>query len=140
LEYIKSRKATIGDRLKCTRFPNSMTGGFSTVDDPDVAVCLRPGTELEFDQDVDFGRRLTIFPLRFQYRTKPHRLARFRQINLDRLASHHDALEFPDGEIILVTSLRAGLTARVLQLPSEDRVVVGSPKMVVSKEDVAACA
>jgi len=31
---------------------------------------------------------------------------------------HHDALEFPDGQIVKVTRLVAGQTAIVLQLPA----------------------
>jgi hypothetical protein len=45
-------------------------------------------------------------------------VARFRQVNLNRPAAHHDALEFPDGKIVLVTDLREGQHATVLQLPS----------------------
>ena len=44
-------------------------------------------------------------------------VARFRQVNLNNPAAHHDALEFPDGEIVLVTNLSEGQTATVLQLP-----------------------
>ena len=32
--------------------------------------------------------------------------------------AHHDALEFPDGQIVKVTRLVAGQTATVLQLPA----------------------
>jgi hypothetical protein len=45
-------------------------------------------------------------------------VARFRQVNLNRPAAHHDALEFPDGKIVLVTDLCEGQHATVLQLPS----------------------
>jgi hypothetical protein len=47
-----------------------------------------------------------------------HRVARFRQIDLNNPHAHHDALEFPDGQIVLVTRLVAGQTATVLQLPA----------------------
>ena len=55
------------------------------------------------------------------------KVARFRQINQDRRTSHRDALEFPDGEVVLLTSLWEGQHATVLQLPasatrSEDEV------------------
>ena len=29
------------------------------------------------------------------------RLARFRQVNMDNPVAHHDALEFPDGQVVL---------------------------------------
>jgi len=45
------------------------------------------------------------------------RLARFRQIDLDKPNQHHDALEFANGRIVLVTDLAVGQTATVLQLP-----------------------
>ena len=34
---------------------------------------------------------------------------------------HHDALEFPDGQIALVTELREGQHTTVLQLPALER-------------------
>jgi hypothetical protein len=41
---------------------------------------------------------------------------RFRQINRP-VKYHHDALEFPDGRIVLLTRLCKGQHATVLQLP-----------------------
>ena len=49
------------------------------------------------------------------------RLARFRQINLDNAVTHHDALEFPDGQVILLTRLCEDQRATVLQLPAAAR-------------------
>jgi hypothetical protein len=46
------------------------------------------------------------------------RLARFRQIDTDKSHQHHDALEFSNGTIVLVTDLAAGQSATVLQLPA----------------------
>ena len=45
-------------------------------------------------------------------------MARFRQINTDRPHTHHDALEFPDGEVVLLTELWESQHATVLQLPA----------------------
>jgi hypothetical protein len=42
----------------------------------------------------------------------------FRQINRDYPMAHHDALEFPDGQIVLLTTLEEGQQATVLQLPA----------------------
>lgn len=47
-----------------------------------------------------------------------HRTAIFRQINKELAAAHHDALEFPDGQLALLTSLEEGQEAVVLQLPT----------------------
>jgi hypothetical protein len=41
---------------------------------------------------------------------------------MDRPNVHHDALEFPDGQIVLVTRLCEGQHATVLQLPASARV------------------
>ena len=47
------------------------------------------------------------------------RVARFRQIDIDKPYVHHDAIELPDGQIVLVTSLSDGQTLTVLQLPAD---------------------
>jgi hypothetical protein len=53
-----------------------------------------------------------------------HKTAIFRQVNKDRVAAHHDALEFPDGQIVLLTCVREGQEATVLQLPAEPMTAV----------------
>ena len=115
LHFVASRPARVGDKLVSTPFHTSPTRGFAAIDQADIAVCLLPGTEVAFEQDVEcdglFG-----FLRRLQ-----QKLARFRQINLDQPTMHHDALEFPDGEIVLVTQLREGQHATVLQLPALER-------------------
>jgi len=40
---------------------------------------------------------------------------------------HHDALEFPDGKIVLLTTLKPGQQATVLQLPAEPHKVQPKP-------------
>jgi hypothetical protein len=35
--------------------------------------------------------------------------------------THHDALEFPDGQVVLLSRLREGQRATVLQLPAAIR-------------------
>jgi hypothetical protein len=82
------------------------------VDDPATAVCLLPGTELAFDAEVqcETGRLIP-------WRWLGQKVARFRHINEDRPNAHHDALEFADGRIMLLTQLRKGQHATVLQLP-----------------------
>jgi hypothetical protein len=78
---------------------------------------LRPGTELAFEHDVECEPVLGILPSR----KIGQRLARFRQINMEQPCVHHDALEFPDGKIVLVTRLREGQQATVLQMPAAIR-------------------
>jgi hypothetical protein len=48
-----------------------------------------------------------------------HTVAIFRQINRGALHVNHDALEFPDGEIVLLTDIYEGQHASVLQLPAQ---------------------
>ena len=47
-----------------------------------------------------------------------HKTAIFRQVSPGKPVAHHDALEFPDGRIVLLTSLTQGQHATVLQLPA----------------------
>jgi len=114
LHHVASRPAKVGDKLVTTKFVNTPTGGFAAVDNRNVAVCLRPGTELAFERDVECEPALGILPSR----KIGQRLARFRQVNVEQPCVHHDALEFPDGKIVLVTRLREGQQATVLQMPA----------------------
>jgi hypothetical protein len=86
-----------------------------------MAVCVRPGTELSFARKVEC-RPSGAFPWRG--RVINYKMAVFRQINKENVATHHDALEFPDGQIVLLTSLHEGQQATVLQLPAEPKTVV----------------
>jgi hypothetical protein len=113
LHDVASRPATVGDKLVSTRFNNSITRGFSSPDQPDVAVCLPPGTELAFEKEVEAEATFRFLP----NKKYGHKVARFRQVNLDNPVAHHDALEFPGGETVLVTNLSEGQRATVLQLP-----------------------
>ena len=52
LMHIASRPAQVGDKLVSTRFHNSISRGFAAVGEANVAVCVLPGTEIAFDEDV----------------------------------------------------------------------------------------
>ena len=121
LHHVASRPAKVGDRLVSTKFMNSTTGGFAAVGEPEVAVCLRPGTEVAFDQDVAYERGLGLILPKMGYTTVREKVARFRQIDTHKPHVHHDALEFPDGQIVRVNDLREGQQATVLQLPVSPR-------------------
>ena len=114
LEHVATRPAKVGDKLVATDFANSITHGFAAVGEPNVAVCIRPGTELAFDRDVEYRHVLGFFPVR----KLRENVARFRQVNLNHPWEHHDALEFPSGKVILLTRLCTGQRATVLQLPA----------------------
>jgi hypothetical protein len=117
LHGVRSRPAKVEDKLITTKFWNTTTRGFGAVEEPNVAVCLLPGTEVAFDEEVK--RVPTGFQLVFRKSPLVHRVARFRQIDMDNPCTHHDALEFPDGQIVLLTHLREGQRATVLQLPAQ---------------------
>jgi hypothetical protein len=118
LQLVASRPAKVGERLVSTRFPNSSTRGFAPVGERNVAVCLLPGTELAFEKEVQCD---TAFAFRSR-RQLGHKVAQFRQVNQAQPNVHHDALEFPNGQIVLLTKLCEGQHATVLQLPAGPRV------------------
>jgi hypothetical protein len=119
LHSVATRPAQIDDKLMTTKFKKSTTRGFAAVGDPHVAVCLLPGTEIVFDENVE---REPSFGIGLLANEKiGQRLARFRQINMDNPVTHHDALEFPDGQVVLLTRLCVGQRATVLQLPAAVR-------------------
>jgi hypothetical protein len=111
LHLVASRPAKVGDKLVTTSFPHTVTRGFASLDDRNVAVCLRTGTELAFEEEVRFE---TGFVLSWRL---GHRVAKFQQVNKGRSNVHRDALEFPDGKIVMLTQLCEGQHATVLQLP-----------------------
>ena len=119
LHHVKSRPAKVGDKLRTVNF-NTGTRGFAAPEDSATAVCILPGTELAFSEEV----KCTPTPFGFSsWRTKTvnFRTAIFRQVNKDMPRVHHDALEFPDGTCVLLTELREGQEATVLQLPAQPK-------------------
>ena len=117
LHLVMSRPASVGERLVSAKFAHSITHGFAAVNEPNVAVCLLPGTEVAFDNEVEFDHRWSFFHKQKAVGT----VARFRQVNMDNPNAHHDALEFANGRIVLVHALREGQHATVLQLPAAQR-------------------
>ncbi len=110
LHNVKSRRAKVGDKLTTRNFGTG-TRGFAAPEDASMAVCLLPGTELSFVEEVA-GVRL------WWSKIIEHKTVIFRQVNQNNPRAHHDALEFPDGQIVLLTFLPEGLQATVLQLPA----------------------
>ena len=111
LDFVASRPAKVGDKLVSTSFPHTTTRRFASVENRHMAVCLASRHRLAFDQEIrcEIGMLLSW--------RMGHRVAKFRQVDLDRSNVHHDALEFPDGKTILLTNLSEGQLATVLQLP-----------------------
>ena len=117
LEAVRSRPAKVGDKLTTHSF-NWGTRGFCAAEDQGMAVCLLPGTELSFAEEI---RQWATAP--WSSNVISYRTAIFRQVNKDKAYTHHDALEFPDGKIVLLTTLKPGQHATVLQLPAEPQKV-----------------
>ena len=120
LHSVKSRPAKVGDKLT-TRDFGTGTRGFTASEDMNVAVCVLPGTELSFADEI---RCLSTGLIAWRDKLIEHKTAIFRQINKDKVPAHHDALEFPDGQIVLLTRLNEGQQATVLQLPAEPKTAV----------------
>jgi hypothetical protein len=112
LQMVKSRPAQVADKLVVHHFGHG-TRGFAPIDDKETAVCVLPGTEIAFDKDVQSG-----WSYMFQEAKSFPKLARFRQICKDMPNTHHDMLEFDNGETCLLTAINEGQTATVLQLPA----------------------
>jgi hypothetical protein len=128
LLHVATRPAKVEDKLVTARFANSITRGFAAVGEPHVAVCLLPGTEIAFEENVECEPAFGIGML--PNKKIGQRLARFRQINLDNPCTHHDALEFPDGQVVLLTRLCDGQKATVLQMPATQRAPISEPAAV----------
>jgi hypothetical protein len=121
LQSVRSRLATVGDKLT-TRDFGTGTRGFAASEDNAVAVCVLPGTELAFSGAVTVTEPR--FVVGWKAETLRYTTAIFRQVNKNEQRTHHDALEFPDGRIILLTQLCTGQEATVLQLPAQPKTGV----------------
>jgi hypothetical protein len=111
LHALATRPAEVGETLITTTFRGTSTRGFASERDPTVAVCMLPGTELAFTEDVKYDNRW------IWTRTVGFRVGKFNTIDPHVRDRHHDAIEFPDGSYVLVTQLCEGQQVSVLQLP-----------------------
>lgn len=106
LHSVASRPAKAGDELLTTKFSHSETRGFSAIGEPNVAVCLLPGTEVAFEEEAQCSHPFARLMPKLRFGKLGEKLARFRQVNIDDPNTHHDALEFANGKIVLLTRLR----------------------------------
>jgi hypothetical protein len=111
LHAISSRSAKVGETLISTHFRGAATLGFASPAEEGVAVCLLPGTELAFEKNVRYRGRW------FRSHAANFNVAKFCKIAPEMPCQHHDALAFPDGSTVLVSSLKRGQRVHVLQLP-----------------------
>lgn len=111
LHAVASRPARVGETLITTTFHGTSTRGFASESEPAVAVCMLPGTELAFAENVRYDNRW------IWTKEIDSRVGKFGAVEPDVPHRHHDAIEFPDGSRVLVTQLCEGQRATVLQLP-----------------------
>jgi hypothetical protein len=111
LHAVASRPARVGEALITTTFYGTSTRGFASVSEPNVAVCMLPGTELAFAANVRYDNRW------IWTRSVNFQVGKFAEIDPHIPHRHHDAVEFPDGSHVLVTQLCEGQRVTVLQLP-----------------------
>jgi hypothetical protein len=117
LHAIASRAAKVGDRLLSAGFTGTQTRGFAAEGEPNVAVCLRPGTELVFEREIETAHPFARLLPNFRFGMLGETRARFRRVDAHEPHAHHDALELASGKLVLVTRLREGQRATILQLP-----------------------
>ena len=122
LHAVASRAAKLDETLVTTSFCGTSTRGFAAKDQPGIAVCLLPGTELAFDHEVRYSRG------RLYTRCASSCVARLCKAEPRAPEQHRDALSFPDGSVVLVNELSEGQYARVIQLP----VVEQEPNVGIS--------
>ena len=111
-----SRSAEVGETLITTNFRGTSTRGFAAEGDFNTAVCMLPGTELAFAENVRYDNRW-IWP-----KTLDFRVGKFGMVDPHIPDRHHDAIEFPDGMFVLVTQLCEGQRVTVLQLPVKEKL------------------
>jgi hypothetical protein len=130
LHAVASRPAQVGETLITTAFPGTSTRGFASESTPQVAVCMLPGTELAFADNVKYQSQW-LWPKEIEAR-----VGKFGLLDTQVSQRHHDAIEFPDGSRVLVTQLMPGQRVTVLQLPvtsynskpAREHELVGSPE------------
>jgi hypothetical protein len=124
MHALATRPAEVGETLITTTFPGTSTRGFASEREPAVAVCMLPGTELAFAEEIKYDNRW------IWTRTVDYRVGKFNTIDPHIRERHHDAIEFPDGSHVLVTQLCAGQYVTVLQLPVSQKDIERAPKVV----------
>lgn len=131
LHAVATRPAEVGETVITTTFPGTSTRGFASERDPHVAVCMLPGTELAFAENVKYDNRW------IWTKTSAFRVGKFNEVDPETPDRHHDAIEFPDGSRVLVTQLCGRQRATVLQLPVVHPVVERARKAVETRPSVA---
>jgi hypothetical protein len=91
MHAIASRPAKVGETLVSTDFRGSSTRGFASAEETQVAVCLLPGTELVFEQNVTYRGRW------FGSKKVPFSVAQFCKLNPENCTNTTTRLPFQMG-------------------------------------------
>lgn len=129
LHATKSRPAKVGETLVSTQFGGTYSSrGFASPAARDVAVCVLPGTELRFERRVEVASDnpfdAFVHGVKKVIGVPPKAgdlVATFIQVDKQTPNTHHDALEFPDGNVVKLHHLVPGQVATVLTLPAQPK-------------------
>lgn len=116
LEAVRSRPATVGEKVVLSTFRNTISRGFASPADPGMAVCLIPGqSAVVFDKPPRVNKSAVLGTPPTELGTvEMSQMASFIQVDLRHPFKHHDALRFADGSIVKVSTLPIGLEATVI--------------------------
>jgi hypothetical protein len=114
----------VGEKLVTQKFRGHTTG-FANPADRETAVCLLPGTELGFDEDIKVQTAgvSTMFGSVAPMATLPSKVAMFMQFPESLVKTWRDGFELPSGEQFKLNQLAEGQTVTVLQMPSQRAAV-----------------
>jgi hypothetical protein len=113
MHAVKNRKAVVGDKVKTSDFKRTSSPGLESLSEPGLAICLLPGTGVEFDEPVHH-RDVNMNP----HAPISFKIGRYVRKAGDQ-AEFHDAFQFPDGTVVLMAYLCTNQTGTVTYVPEE---------------------
>lgn len=125
LEHVATAKAARGSKIVTSNFQNTASPGFAFKDKPDTAACLLPGTEIAFDGPIQARSKAILAKINGVDKVvgvmpkELHSVVKFVQVNQGVDYAHHDAVQFPTGEIIMLYQLDDEQEAKVIQMPAD---------------------
>lgn len=132
LMHVASRPVRQAEKLVTQQFPGTTSRGLASPADANTAVCVLPGTEMAFTNPVRLrsdrllGSLLNIVKEAAGYAPGQYeRVAKFVQINKHDDHTHHDALQFVDGNVVLLHHLQVGQEVTIVQLPADPSTLDG---------------
>lgn len=133
LEHLVSRAAQVGDKLKLIGFHTGSKGFIEADGDEKVPVCLRPGTELAFADEITTNSGMF-----YTGKTLGTKVAVFSQIERSSNNAHRDGMEVA-GTFVSLQRLEIGQQATVLQLPvqAKSEPVQAGPQVLLQKPEKA---